>query len=133
MPVGGQAVAPMVPKPPAAGATQVGLLEVSHGSGCGGFGSGGTYEGALHLLQEQAASMGATAISVTVIAPPHATESCYDRRFQLQGIAYENPSPAAPSAQEVAPARVDPSAEASTPAVASDATDTASQKTESYQ
>jgi hypothetical protein len=74
---------------PPSTATDLGPLEVEHGSGCGGYGRQGSYEGALNLLKAEAASRGADYVSLLSMTEPHSEHGCFDQRFILRGAAYK--------------------------------------------
>jgi hypothetical protein len=73
---------------PPAELVEAGPVEATHGSGCGGFGKVGTYEGAYTLLRNKAASLGATYVRITTITEPHPEGDCYSDAFVIRGIAY---------------------------------------------
>jgi len=98
---GGQAVLARKSDPPR-GAQEIGPIEVTHGSGCGGFGEKGTYEGALALLRNRGARMGADYVQIMTMTQPHSEVGCFDNSFVIRGIAYKLGSP--PPAATVAPA-----------------------------
>src|SRR5690606_16748028 len=70
------------------GLEEVGPIEVSNGSGCGGFGRKGSYEGAYAMLRNRAAEMGATYVKITQQEAPYADGSCMHNEFTIRGIAY---------------------------------------------
>ncbi len=94
--------APSAPPPlsPAAQSVQVlksdpprscrdlGPLEAVHGSGCGGFGSQGTYEGAYNELRNMAAARGANYVRMDSQFGPHSENGCFDDRFVIRGVAF---------------------------------------------
>ena len=73
---------------PPPGAQLVGLVEASHGSGCGGFGETGTEEGAIQNLKSAAFERGANYVQVKDRTPPHLTELCFDQHYRINGLAY---------------------------------------------
>ncbi len=73
----------------AAGLTEIGPIEVSHGSGCGGFGTKGTYEGSYKMLKNKGVEIGATYIQLITVTEPHASASCYVNKFTMRGIAFK--------------------------------------------
>ena len=73
---------------PAAGLVEIGPIEASHGSGCGAFGAGGSYEGAYRVLRNRAAEMGATYVKILSEEPPHAAGGCFVNAYVIRGLAY---------------------------------------------
>lgn len=67
----------------------IGPIEVIHGSGCGGFGAKGTYEGAYNMLRNKALSMGAAYVQLITITEPHSEYGCYDNKFVIRGLAFK--------------------------------------------
>ena len=74
-------------------AVELGPVEVSHGSGCGGFGEAGTYEGAYTLLKNRAVQAGANYAKITQQVPPHSENGCFVQAFVIRAILYREPPP----------------------------------------
>jgi hypothetical protein len=103
---------------PPAGAQPLGQLRAVDGSGCGMFGTPGTYAGALAKLRARAEALGADYIELTLVKEPYVDHHCKHREYVLEGKAYRvhTRPPAAPTAS-AAPIPATPSA----PALASTA------------
>lgn len=86
---------------PPAGATELGVIEVEHGDGCGMYGTKGTLEGAIALLKEEAVRRGANYVELLTLTEPHAEHGCYVQAYKARGMAYrltgDSASPPAPS------------------------------------
>jgi hypothetical protein len=82
---------------PDPGMRELGPIEAINGSGCGGFGAKGTYEGALNELKNRGAAMGADYVQIFTMTEPHRTASCYDDEFTIRGMAFK--ASAAPRAR----------------------------------
>jgi hypothetical protein len=67
---------------------EVGPIEASSGSGCGGFGSRGTYEATYNALRNRAAEMKADYVEIMTMTEPHANPGCFDNAFVIRGMAY---------------------------------------------
>lgn len=74
---------------PAGNCQEVGPLEGISGSGCGGFGSKGTYEGSYTQLKNNAADRGANVVRIDAQSEPHLTGGCFDNKFTLRGVAFK--------------------------------------------
>lgn len=72
--------------------TQLGAVEATDGSGVGLFGTEGTYQGAIALLQESAGRRGATHVRVDNQVPPHAQQSgetsVFVNTYVIRGLAF---------------------------------------------
>lgn len=73
---------------PPPGAREIGPVEVTHGSGCGGFGEKGAYESALALLRNTAAEKNANYVQILSLTEPHTEGKCFDNRFVIRGMAF---------------------------------------------
>lgn len=72
---------------------EIGPVSATHGDGCGGFGTRGTYEGAYTLLKNEAARMGADYVQILTLSEPYLRNpNCFDNRFVIRGIAYRQRS-----------------------------------------
>jgi hypothetical protein len=71
-----------------AGLVELGPIEAVHGSGCGGFGEKGTYDGAVTVLRNEAARMGASYVEIFTLTEPHSETGCFDNRFVIRGTAW---------------------------------------------
>lgn len=67
---------------------ELGPVEATNGSGCGGFGERGTYEGAMVVLRNKAASLGATYVQIFTMSEPHREPGCHVNAFVIRGTAY---------------------------------------------
>lgn len=74
---------------PPPGATEVGAIEVEHGSGCGMYGRAGTLEGAMALMKEEAHRRNADYVELLMATEPHSESGCFDQTFKLKGMAYK--------------------------------------------
>jgi hypothetical protein len=86
---------------PGPGFVELGPIESSHGSGCGLYGTKGSYEGAYITLRNEAARMGADYVRIDVAQMPHSTPGCYVNEYKLSGVAFRHArkrraTPAAP-------------------------------------
>ena len=89
---------------PPAGARPLGELRAVDGSGCGMFGTAGTYSGALAKLRTQATALGADYVELTLVKEPYVDHQCKHREFLLEGKAYRvHAAPATPAAASAAP------------------------------
>jgi hypothetical protein len=79
---------------------ELGQIEAVNGSGCGGFGTRGTYEGALNELKNRGAAMHADYVEIFTVTEPHAAPNCFVNEFIIRGTAYK----AATAARVSAPA-----------------------------
>ena len=123
----GQAVTTGKADPPF-GTPQIGPIEGSNGSGCGAFGTVGTFEGAMIDLKNRAAAMGANYVQIFTFTEPHHGGGCYVDAFVIRGLAFRLPGVpgavvVAPMAPPVAPPATPPMAAsaAPTPAAAANA------------
>jgi hypothetical protein len=73
---------------PPAGAQPLGPLRAVDGSGCGMFGTPGTYAGALAKLRARAEALGADYIELTLVKEPYVDHQCKHREYLLEGKAY---------------------------------------------
>jgi tetratricopeptide (TPR) repeat protein len=78
--------------------TEVGPLHAQDGDGCGGFGTSGTYAGAVNTLRNQAATVGADMLRITSAIGPHLDGMCGDNSYKLDAIAYRSTDIAADDA-----------------------------------
>lgn len=73
--------------------TEIGPIEVEHGSGIGLWGSKGSFEGAYNLLKNKAVDMGADYVQIIKSIEPHIVstgESSYRaNKYIIHGIAYK--------------------------------------------
>lgn len=67
----------------------MGHLTGSDGSGCGAFGSRGTYEGTVNSLKNQAHAIGADFVQIFTITEPHFRPGCFDNVYTISGSAYK--------------------------------------------
>jgi hypothetical protein len=91
---------------PADNYADIGPVSGAHGKGCGGFGTTGTYEGAIRNLKDNAARMGADYVQIFTINQPHLSGNCFDNLYSISGTAFkkirEQPSPTQISTPEKA-------------------------------
>lgn len=74
---------------PPQGSRDLGPIEVSHGSGCGGFGAKGTYESAMAELRNSTAERGGNYVQVMKMTEPHLSGGCFDDRFIIRGVVFQ--------------------------------------------
>jgi len=67
---------------------EIATVEAVHGSGCGGFGTQGSYEGAYSLLRNKAAEKGADYVELLTVTEPHSDGKCANNEFSMRGIAF---------------------------------------------
>lgn len=67
---------------------ELGSITATHGSGCGGFGAKGSYDGAYALMRNRASERGANYVRIDFESAPHSTPSCFDNEYVLRGVAY---------------------------------------------
>jgi hypothetical protein len=77
---------------PGSGFTQLGPITAKHGGGCGLYGSQGDYQGAMTLLRNKAAAMGADYVQILSQEGEHMTGICLDRAYVIDGFAYKKTS-----------------------------------------
>jgi len=107
---------------PPSGATLVGPIAATHGSGCGIGGDGrGSLAGATALLRQAALQHGVSYVKLTAEKKPYAGHDCFHQEYTLSGLGYRLAGVAAPAAPVVpAPApSTAPAMNASAPTVAS--------------
>jgi hypothetical protein len=104
---------------PPAGYVPVQVLSVQSGKGCGLLAERGSRTDADGKLRVAAEKLGASYVHVTGRREPQVNHQCLEHEFQVSGVAYRPPTPAAPVASAAPPAPP-PSAPAS-PAPASPA------------
>ena len=73
---------------PGEGYIEVGPVTATHGGGCGGFGSRGTYEGAYAILKNKAATLGADYVQIYTVSEPHPAGGCFVNAYTITGTAY---------------------------------------------
>lgn len=92
-------------KAPPGGYVQIRALSVQSGKGCGLLAERGSREDADQKLRIAAERLGATYVQVTGRREPGPNHLCLDHEYQVSGVAYRLPTPAAPpSASASAPA-----------------------------
>lgn len=74
---------------PGAGYVQIGPITAIHGGGCGLYGSEGNYEGAMTILRNKAAAMGADYVQILSQEGEHMTGMCLDRAYTISGYAFK--------------------------------------------
>ena len=77
---------------PGPGFSQIGPITAKHGGGCGLYGSQGDYQGAMTILRNKAAAMGADYVQVLSQEGEHMTGICLDRAYVIDGFAYKKTS-----------------------------------------
>jgi hypothetical protein len=75
-------------RPPVGPHEQVGAVTATHGGGCGLYGRRGTYEGAVAILRNKAARLGANYVQVLRVTEPHLEGLCMYQGFVIDGMAY---------------------------------------------
>ena len=70
------------------GYAEIGPVSAIHGSGCGGFGERGSYEGAYAVLKNRAAELRADFVRIDVAVEPHPTPQCFVNEYAIRGVAY---------------------------------------------
>ena len=91
--------------PPMGEAIQIAPLTARHGGGCGLYGAEGNFEGALTILRNKAANIGANYVQIIRQQGEHMTGMCLDRGYTVDGMAYrvELPSESNQSQQMTKP------------------------------
>ncbi|WP_445145038.1 DUF4156 domain-containing protein [Dyella sp. Tek66A03] len=77
---------------PGSGFAQIGPITAKHGGGCGLYGSQGDYEGAMKILRNKAAAMGADYVQILSQEGEHMKGICLDRAYVIDGFAYKKSS-----------------------------------------
>jgi len=77
---------------------EIGPIEAQHGSGCGMYGSVGTYEGAYTQLRNAAAEKGADYVELISTREPYNDGRCAHNDYVMRGIAFRSKSSAQPAA-----------------------------------
>lgn len=67
---------------------ELGPVSGSNGSGCGGYGAQGSYEGAVTDLKNQAFKIGADFVQIMTVTEPHVRPFCFDNVYRISGNAY---------------------------------------------
>jgi len=75
-------------QPPPASSRNLGLVIATHGNGCGFVGLRGTEEGALALLKNKAADMGADYVQIEKMIAPHRGPGCLHNEYRIEGTSY---------------------------------------------
>jgi hypothetical protein len=82
---------------PADNYSELGPVTAVNGSGCGAFGSRGTYDGAVATLKNKGANMGGDYIQIFTLTEPHFRPGCFDNEYKISGTLFhrtsELPSP----------------------------------------
>jgi hypothetical protein len=90
-PVEGPAAAVKIGKSdPTPDMQEVGPIEANNGSGCGAYGALGSYEGALAVLKNKAATMGADYVQIFTMREPYSDGGCRHNDFTIRGIAFRS-------------------------------------------
>ena len=81
-------------------AQRIADVQAVDGSGCGIFGTAGSYEGALSKLRARARALGADFVQLTSVKEPIHDRQCAHKAFKVAGVAYRvrPPATAAPRA-----------------------------------
>src|SRR5258706_8085070 len=76
---------------------QLGSITARDGRGCGGFGTRGTFEGAVIDLRNRAYEMGADHVQIFTLREPHRVGDCFRNEYVISGTAFKKvrdlPSP----------------------------------------
>jgi S1-C subfamily serine protease len=84
---------------PGGNAKELGPVTGTDGTGCGLYGSRGTYERAYIRLKNNAAALGANYVQIYSMAEPHLSGRCFVNVFSISGMAYKvGPTGETPSA-----------------------------------
>jgi hypothetical protein len=75
---------------------EIGPISGVHGTGCGGIGFKGEYEGAVLDLKNRAAGMNANYVQIHSLIEPHIEPMCYVNEYFIRGTAYRRNMAAAP-------------------------------------
>lgn len=75
-------------QPPPANSQNLGLVIAAHGNGCGFNCLRGTEEGALALLKNKAADMGADYVQIEKMVAPHRGRGCLHNEYRIEGTSY---------------------------------------------
>jgi hypothetical protein len=118
-PVQGPAAAVKIGKAdPTPDMQEIGPIEARNGSGCGAFGELGSYEGALAVLRNNAATMGADYVQIFTMREPYSDGRCRHNDFTIRGIAFRSAKVPAPADGSPAAANDAPAAAPGAPPVA---------------
>lgn len=82
---------------------EIGPISVSNGSGCGGFGELGTYEGAMAEMKNKAAAMKADYVRLDLAKEPYLAPNCRVNEYILRGVAFRKDAAAKPVTAEAKP------------------------------
>ncbi len=72
--------------------TEIGPITVKDGSGCGGFGSRGSYENAVIMAKNKAYSMGGDFVQVFNLSEPHFRPGCFVNEYVISGSVFKKTS-----------------------------------------
>lgn len=78
--------------PPGEGFTQLEPITAKDGGGCGLFGSQGNFQGAMTILRNKAAEIGAVYVQILSQQGEHMAGICLDRGYVINGFAYKKDS-----------------------------------------
>lgn len=77
--------------------SEIGPITAIDGKGCGGFGYRGTYDRAIVLLKNKAASQGGDYVQIFTITEPYFSPGCFNNVYKINGTLFkktsENPRP----------------------------------------
>lgn len=81
---------------PADNYTEIGPITASDGSGCGLFGSRGSYDGAIMAIKNAAYEQGGDYVQIVTLTEPHIRGGCMDNAYVISGTLFKKTS-ASPS------------------------------------
>lgn len=67
---------------------EVGSITGTSGSGCGLYGTRGTYDGAVVDLKNKAGGLRADYVQIFTLTEPHVRHACFDNTYTISGTAY---------------------------------------------
>jgi len=74
---------------PEAGYSMLGPISAKHGGGCGLYGAEGDFAGAMNILRNKAAEMGADYVQIIRQQGEHMSGLCLDRAYDIDGLAFK--------------------------------------------
>lgn len=77
---------------PADNYTEIGPITATDGSGCGAFGSRGTYDRAVKVLKNKASLQGGDYVQIFTLTEPHFRPGCFDNVYTINGTLFKKTS-----------------------------------------
>lgn len=101
---------------PPAGSVYITELSAQDGSGCGLWGSKGTYANAVTVLRNEALKVGADYVQIMGRDTPNLEYGCYDNTYRIDATAYRTPNAPPTYEQQVYRLGVQPQSAPASPA-----------------